>query len=124
MMMLIPKANFWAEIDGEVVLSAWRVHLLQAIDAAGSISGAAHQLHIPYKLAWERIHEMEGRLGQSLVDAQVGGAGGGGATLTPLAREYVRRWNEFHQGLEALIAQRFAAAFGDAAQPAAQEDTA
>jgi molybdate transport system regulatory protein len=110
-MMLIPKANFWAEIDGEVVLSEWRVHLLQAIDIAGSISGAAQQLDIPYKLAWERIHEMEARLGQPLVDAQVGGAGGGGATLTPLAREYVRRWNDFHQGLEALIAQRFAAAF-------------
>jgi molybdate transport system regulatory protein len=110
--MLIPKANFWAEIDGEVVLSEWRVQLLQAIDAVGSISGAAQQLDIPYKLAWERIHEMEGRLGQSLVDAQVGGAGGGGATLTPLAREYVRRWHEFHQGLEALVTQRFAAAFG------------
>lgn len=109
--MLIPKANFWAEIDGEVVLSEWRVQLLQAVDAAGSISGAAHQLDIPYKLAWERIHEMEQRLGQSLVDAQVGGAGGGGAALTPLAREYVRRWNDFHEGLEALVAQRFAAAF-------------
>ena len=111
--MLIPRANFWAEIDGDVVLSEWRVQLLQAIDAAGSISGAAQQLDIPYKLAWERIHEMEGRLGQPLVDAQVGGAGGGGATLTPLAREYVRRWHEFQQGLEALVAQRFAAAFGD-----------
>lgn len=111
--MLIPRANFWAEIDGDVVLSEWRVQLLQAIDAAGSISGAAQQLDIPYKLAWERIHEMEGRLGQPLVDAQVGGAGGGGATLTLLAREYVRRWHEFQQGLEALVAQRFAAAFGD-----------
>ena len=111
--MLIPRANYWAEIDGEVVLSEWRVQLLQAIDAAGSISGAAHQLDIPYKLAWERIHEMEARLGQSLVDAQVGGAGGGGATLTPLARDFVRRWREFNQGLEAMVAQRFAAAFGD-----------
>ncbi len=119
--MLIPRANYWAEIDGEVVLSEWRVQLLQAIDAAGSISGAAHQLDIPYKLAWERIHEMEARLGQPLVDAQAGGAGGGGATLTPLAREYVRRWHEFHQGLEALIAQRFAAAFGQSALAAGQE---
>ena len=111
--MLIPKANFWAELDGEVVLSDWRVHLLQAIDEAGSISGAAQQLDIPYKLAWERLHEMEARLGQPLVDAQVGGAGGGGATLTPLARDFVRRWHEFNQGLEATVAQRFAAAFDD-----------
>lgn len=120
-MMLTPKANFWAEIDGEVVLSEWRVQLLQAIDEAGSISGAAHQLDIPYRLAWERVHEMEQALGQTLVDAQVGGAGGGGATLTPLARDYMRRWQEFHQGLETLVAQRFAAAFGDAGPLAGQE---
>ena len=111
--MLTPNANFWAEVDGEVVLSDWRVQLLQAIDEAGSISGAAQQLDIPYRLAWERIHEMEARLGQSLVDAQVGGAGGGGATLTPLARDFIRRWREFNQGLEALVEQRFTAAFGD-----------
>lgn len=122
-MMLVPNANFWAEIDGEVVLSQWRVELLHAIDVAGSISGAAQQLDIPYKLAWERIHQMESRLGQTLVDAQVGGAGGGGATLTPVARAYMRRWREFHQGLDTLIAQRFADAFGDAPQTA-QEETA
>jgi molybdate transport system regulatory protein len=111
--MLTPKANFWAEIDGEVVLSDWRVQLLQAIDQAGSITGAAQQLDIPYRLAWERIHEMEQRLGQSLVDAQVGGAGGGGAILTPLARDLIRRWSDFRQGLEALVEQRFAAAYDD-----------
>ncbi len=123
-MTLVPKANFWAEIDGEVVLSQWRVELLHAIDVAGSISGAAQQLDIPYKLAWERIHQMEQRLGQQLVDAQVGGAGGGGATLSLAARDYIRRWREFHQGLDTLIAQRFAVAFGDAPQVAAQEESA
>lgn len=120
-MTLTPKANFWAEIDGEVVLSEWRVQLLQAIDEAGSISGAAHRLDIPYRLAWERVHEMEQALGQTLVDAQVGGAGGGGATLTLLARDFVRRWQEFHQGLETLVAQRFVAAFGETALLAGQE---
>lgn len=107
-----PRANFWAEIDGVVVLSDWRVQLLQAIDATGSITGAAHELGIPYKLAWERIHEMEQRLGQRLVDAQVGGAHGGGATLTPAARDYIRRWRAFSDGLQALAVERFAAAFG------------
>ncbi len=111
--MLTPKANFWAEVNGEVVLSDWRVRLLQAIDEAGSISGAAQHLDIPYRLAWDRIHEMERRLGQPLVDAQVGGAGGGGATLTPLARDLIRRWSDYRQGLEALVAQRFDAAFDD-----------
>ena len=38
-----PKYNLWIEHDGVVVLSAWRVDLLEAIDAAGSISAAAEQ---------------------------------------------------------------------------------
>jgi len=110
--MLTPKANFWAEVDGQVVFSDWRIALLEAIDEMGSITGAAHRLDIGYKLAWERIHEMEERLGQQLVDAQVGGVGGGGARLTPAAQDYVRRWHQFNNGLADLIRERFDVAFG------------
>lgn len=110
---LVVRSNFWIELDGEVVLSGWRVRLLEAIDEAGSISGAAQQLDISYKLAWERIHEMEARLGQQLVDAQVGGIGGGGATLTALARDYIRRWRWFTDGLPDDVQRRFEAAFFD-----------
>jgi molybdate transport system regulatory protein len=108
------QVNAWAEIDGQVVLSDWRISLLQAIASAGSISGAAQELDISYKLAWERIHEMEERLGQQLVETQVGGVGGGGAVLTPLARDYIAHWREFSAGLEAEVRQRFQAAFEDA----------
>lgn len=111
MIPLAPKANFWAEVDGQVVLSDWRIRLLEAIDAAGSISGAAHLLDISYKLAWERIHEMEERLGQKLVDAQVGGVGGGGASLTPVARDYIRRWHTFSSGLAEVVQEHFHLAF-------------
>lgn len=112
MMDLTGKANYWAEINGEVVLSDWRVQLLRAIHVSGSISAAAQQLDIPYKLAWERVHEMEQRLGQPLLEVQTGGAGGGGATLTPLALDLMRRWGDFRQGLDAALIQHFMAAFG------------
>jgi molybdate transport system regulatory protein len=112
MVLFTPKANFWAEVDGQVVLSEWRVRLLEAIDVAGSISGAAQQLDIPYKLAWERLHEMENRLGQTLVDVHAGGAGGGGAWLTPVARDYIDRWHAFSQGLATVVEECFQQAFG------------
>ena len=111
MISLAPKANFWAEVDDQVVLSDWRIRLLEAVDTAGSISGAAHQLDISYKLAWERIHEMEERLGQKLVDAQVGGVGGGGASLTPVARDYIHRWHTFSTGLTDVVREHFQLAF-------------
>lgn len=89
---LTPRTNVWLEANGEVALSRWRVELLQAIDRAGSISAAAEAMNIQYRLAWQRIHEMEERLGVALLHTTTGGAGGGGSTLTPTARELVARF--------------------------------
>lgn len=89
---LTPRANVWLEAGGEVALSRWRVELLQAIDREGSISAAAEAMNIQYRLAWQRVHEMEERLGVTLVHTTTGGAGGGGSTLTPAAHELVARF--------------------------------
>jgi molybdate transport system regulatory protein len=101
------RANFWIEKDGQVVLSRWRVALLQAINETGSISAAAERLEIPYRRAWDRVHECEERLGVKLIDTQIGGTGGGGAQLTPEGVEYVRRFQEFTRGLDELLNNRF-----------------
>ncbi len=103
---LIPRANVWLEADGEVALSRWRVELLQAIDRAGSISAAAEAMNIQYRLAWQRVHEMEERLGVALVHTTTGGAGGGGATLTPAARDLIERFLLLADAVDTLAAQQ------------------
>ncbi|MDX1522761.1 MAG: LysR family transcriptional regulator [Anaerolineae bacterium] len=108
------KANVWIEKDGQVVLSTWRVKLLEAIAETGSISGAATKMNISYRRAWEKIQESEARLGQKLVSAQAGGSGGGGSQLTDVAEDYVHRFREFTAGLDQEIAQRFAEFFAEA----------
>lgn len=108
---LTPHLNLWLERDGNVVLSGWRVALLQAIDATGSITEAAAQMGVPYRVAWAKIHEMEQGFGAALVETRVGGADGGGATLTPLAHDLIERYNRFSAGLEGLVQERFAEAF-------------
>ena len=105
--MIRAKANFWVEKDGEVVLSTWRVNLLQAVADTGSISAAASKMGISYRRAWEKIHECEKRLGVKLVETQTGGEGGGGSALTPMAADYIQRFQNFTSGLNALVAQRF-----------------
>ena len=105
------KSNFWVEKDGEVVLSRWRVSLLQAIDETGSISAAAERMGIPYRRAWDKVHECEERLGAKLIDTQTGGHGGGGAQLTREGTEYVRRFQQFSSGLDELIRNRFREVF-------------
>jgi molybdate transport system regulatory protein len=106
-----PRFNLWIEMDDQVVLSRWRVKLLDHIQSTGSISAAAAEMQVPYRRAWEKVHEMEERLGRKLVDTEVGGAGGGGAELTPLALDLVRRFHTFESELDAEIEARFQRAF-------------
>lgn len=107
-----PKFNVWIEREGQVVMSAWRADLLSAIDETGSISAAAERMGLAYRRAWEKIQEMEAGLGVSLLDTAVGGPGGGGAKLTPQARDHLDRFRAFSAGLEEEIRTRFAESFG------------
>jgi molybdate transport system regulatory protein len=110
---ITPHANLWVERDGRVVLSLWRVQLLEAIEATGSINAAAERMQVQYHRAWDRLQEMEQGLGVSLVERHAGGPGGGGARLTEAGRQYVARFNVFAHGVEALISEQFQQAFPD-----------
>ena len=104
---LIPHANLWIERNERVVLSGWRVQLLEAIEATGSISAAAERLGVQYRLAWERLEEMEDGLGLRLVERHVGGAHGGGASLTPTGRELIERFNAFAASMDHTLRAEF-----------------
>ncbi len=106
-----PKFNLWIEQAGVVVLSAWRVQLLEAIEATGSISAAAEQLKVPYRRAWEKLQEMEQGLGLKLVETAVGGVGGGGAHLTVEGRQAVAKFLVFAADFDREVAARYAVAF-------------
>jgi molybdate transport system regulatory protein len=110
---LTPHLNLWLERDGQVVLSVWRVQLLTAIDQTGSISAAAERMQVQYRLAWDRLDQMERGLELRLVDRHAGGAGGGGASLTAAGRDLMDRFNVLAGEVEARLAEHFLQAFGD-----------
>ncbi|MEA2011164.1 MAG: LysR family transcriptional regulator, partial [Actinomycetota bacterium] len=87
--------NVWLESDGEVAASRWRMGLLSAVDEHGSITAGAEAMGVPYRVAWQKIHEMEERLGEQLLDTQTGGTEGGGARLTDAGRDRVERMRIF-----------------------------
>jgi molybdate transport system regulatory protein len=107
-----PCINLWIEKDGEVVLSEWRVGLLEAIADTGSISAAAAKLKVPYHRAWDKLEEMEKGLGLKLVATQTGGSGGGGARLTSAGLDYVEKFRRFEAGFQEQIERRFVEVFG------------
>lgn len=100
---MIPKFNIWLEEDGDVIISLWRIRLLTAIGETGSISSAAAHLGVPYRIAWQRLNEMETRLGQQLVITQTGGRDGGGSQLTPLAQAYITQFQTLSQAINTLL---------------------
>ena len=79
--------NVWFDIDGQVAASRWRMELLSAVGEHGSITAGAEAMGVPYRVAWKKIHEMEERLGEQLLETQTGGPEGGGARLTAAGRD-------------------------------------
>ena len=114
------RSKIWIERRGrgDVVLSEWRVELLEAIDAHGSLSRAAEALNVPYRTAWERIKATEGEIGFRLLDSESGGLEGGGSSLTPQARDLCRRFRRVSGGIQEVVSRRFAAEFGDGGEGA------
>jgi molybdate transport system regulatory protein len=111
---LTPHGNLWIERNNRVVLSQWRVQLLEAIETTGSISAAAERLGVQYRLAWERLEEMEEGLGVRLVERHVGGAHGGGASVTPAGRDLIARFHAFAAALDEALRTEFSRHFSTA----------
>ena len=107
-----PCSNFWIEKDGKVVLSEWRVALLEAVESTGSINAAAAQQGVPFRVAWRKLQEMEDGLGVKLTQRTVGGNRGGGTQLTAEGRAYVCHFHAFIAGFKERVVQQFHEAFG------------
>ena len=112
MVSMEPHFNIWFEIDGEVVASLWRMRLLVAIDEHGSITEGARAMEVPYRVAWQKVHEMETRLGRQLLDTQTGGAEGGGARLTAAGREHVEQMRAFCDRADQALHRIYLEVFG------------
>ena len=69
-----------------------KADLLEAIEAAGSISAAGRNLGMSYRRAWLLVDEMNKCFREPLVIARMGGLKGGGAEVTDLGREALKRY--------------------------------
>ncbi len=108
------RSKVWVELGGKVALSDWRVDLLRAVDATGSLAGAAERMGVPYRTAWHKLKEIETQLGLSLLHTVRGGSAGGASRLTPDGRAVVEGFDRIQQGIQQLVQERFDAEFGKA----------
>lgn len=87
-----PAPSFRLQIKRGVVLGPGKVALLEHIAQQGSISRAAKAMQMSYRTAWALVTDMNEHFVEPLVASSKGGAGGGGASLTPLGEEVLRRY--------------------------------
>lgn len=85
-------------------LGPGKVALLEAIDATGSITGAAKSLGMSYRRAWLLLEETNTLFTEASAATAQGGRQGGGAHLTPFGREVVARYRAAEQELRRVAA--------------------
>jgi len=83
--------------DGGPKLGRGKIRLLRAIRDEGSISAAARSMGMAYRHAWLMVDELNQCFAEPVVASTVGGARGGGATLTPWGEELIDCFEEMER---------------------------
>lgn len=102
-----------------------KVGLLEAIGRTGSISAAGRALGMSYRRAWLLVEELNQMFTEPVVVTQLGGQGGGGARLTPLALSLIEQYRAVEQAAQEQAQARLAgleAALSPLAAGAAPEE--
>lgn len=69
--------------------------LLNLTEKSGSLNAAAKIMNLSYSKANRMIHTAEKSLGFKLLDRKIGGANGGGSSLTPECVEFIDNYEKF-----------------------------
>jgi len=91
-----------------IAMGPGKADLLEAIAATGSISAAARKLAMSYRRAWLLVDTMNNCFKSPLVETLTGGAQGGGAQVTVLGHDVVRRYREMEKKAGASVSREMA----------------
>ena len=92
----------------EIAVGPGKVALLDAIAETGSISAAARALGMSYRRAWLLIDTMNRCFREPVIETASGGKGGGGARVTPLGEEVLRRYRSMEDTAVASVRDQIA----------------
>ncbi len=88
-----------------IAMGPGKADLLDAIAESGSISAAARKLGMSYRRAWVLVDTMNASFKSPLVETLTGGAQGGGAQVTELGHDVVRRYRQMEKKACASVAR-------------------
>ena len=96
-------------LGSAIAMGPGKADLLQAIEAEGSITGAARRMGMSYRRAWLLVDVMNESFRGPLVETARGGRRGGGARLTPLGRDALERYRDMEAKAAATLEPDMAA---------------
>lgn len=113
-----PHASIRIELGPGRRLGPGKIRLLQLIGDLGSISAAAREMGMSYRRAWLLVEQSNQLFQSPLVESIAGGAGGGGARLTPLGCKVIQAYSQIVDDIASLVESKLAAVpeFGTAAK--------
>ena len=82
-----------------------KARLITLIDATGSISGAAREMGMSYRRAWQLVEAINKSFDRPVVITATGGRRGGGAAVTAFGREVVTLYHQMENKASAAIAR-------------------
>jgi len=86
------KLRLRVDLDPGGAVGPGKIALLERIDRLGSISAAGREMRMSYRRAWELVDNINHCFSEPAVSTQLGGASGGGASLTPFGRQLVKHF--------------------------------
>jgi molybdate transport system regulatory protein len=90
--------------DDAIAIGPGKAELLERIGQTGSISGAARQMGMSYRRAWQLVDVMNRCWNGRLVDT-IPGRASGGASLTQLGTTILTKYRALQDSLEACAAE-------------------
>ena len=106
--------------DRHPAMGPGKARLVAAIDATGSISAAARSMGMSYRRAWQLVDALNESFSQPVVLTATGGRRGGGARVTPIGRQLIRRYRTMENKASAAIAADLAEFLTHLRKPAAK----
>ncbi|MGR4871088.1 winged helix-turn-helix domain-containing protein [Variovorax sp. LARHSF232] len=103
-----PQPNFRLQLKHGVAMGPGKAELLEHIAELGSITRAGKAMAMSYRTAWQLVNTMNEHFIGPLVVSTKGGASGGGAQLTPLGEDVLRRYRTMEQRALKAIAKDIA----------------
>jgi molybdate transport system regulatory protein len=100
-----PRALRLRVYAGDVIaIGPGKADLLAAIADTGSISAAGRALGMSYRRSWELVAIMNAHFREPLVLSVKGGANGGGAELSPLGHDVLKRYRAMERRAAKAVA--------------------